>query len=68
MVAEQHCDVESYRERFPIFNERTYVNSCSQGALANEVRAAYETYLHGLEEFGSLWETWVGVQERVRSG
>jgi selenocysteine lyase/cysteine desulfurase len=68
LVAEQHCDVESYRERFPIFNERTYVNSCSQGALANEVRAAYETYLHGLEEFGSLWETWVGVQERVRSG
>ena len=68
MAAEQARDVASYRDRFPIFQERAYVNSCSQGALANEVRAAYEEYLDGLEEFGSLWETWVGVQERVRSG
>ena len=68
MAAEQVRDVAAYRDRFPIFQERAYVNSCSQGALANEVRAAYEEYLDGLEEFGSLWETWVGVQERVRSG
>lgn len=68
MAVDRHEDVSSYRDRFPIFHERTYVNSCSQGALANEVRAAYEDYLDGLEEFGSLWETWVGVQERVRSG
>ena len=68
MAADHARDVASYRDRFPIFHERTYVNSCSQGALANEVRAAYEEYLNGLEEFGSLWETWVGVKERVRSG
>ena len=68
MAAEQARDIAAYRDRFPIFQERAYVNSCSQGALANEVRAAYEEYLDGLEEFGSLWETWVGVQERVRSG
>lgn len=67
MVADGVSRVASYRDRFPIFAERVYVNSCSQGALANEVRAAYETYLAGLEEFGSLWETWVGVQEAVRS-
>ncbi len=68
MAAEHARDVASYRDRFPIFQKRTYVNSCSQGALANEVRAAYEEYLNGLEEFGSRWETWVAVKERVRSG
>jgi selenocysteine lyase/cysteine desulfurase len=55
------------RADFPIFAERTYLNTCSQGALATSVRAAYAEYLGGLEEFGSLWETWVGVQERVRT-
>ena len=55
------------RADFPIFSERAYLNTCSQGALATSVRAAYADYLDGLEEFGSLWETWVGVQERVRT-
>lgn len=55
------------REDFPVFSERTYVNTCSQGALATRVRAAYADYLDGMEEYGSLWETWVGVQERVRT-
>lgn len=54
------------RGHFKIFESHAYLNSCSQGALANEVRAAYDTYLDQLEEFGSLWETWVGVQEDVR--
>ena len=55
------------RDQFKIFEERAYLNSCSQGALANEVRAAYGVYLDQLEEFGSLWENWVGVQEEVRA-
>jgi selenocysteine lyase/cysteine desulfurase len=54
------------RDHFKVFETRAYLNSCSQGALANEVRAAYDTYLDQLEEFGSLWENWVGVQEVVR--
>jgi selenocysteine lyase/cysteine desulfurase len=54
------------RDQFKIFESRSYLNSCSQGALANEVRAAYDAYLDQLEEWGSLWEAWVGVQEIVR--
>lgn len=61
------ADTGIRRDAFPIFAERTYVNTCSQGALATSVRAAYAEYLDGMEEFGSLWETWVGVQERVRT-
>ena len=55
------------RDHFKIFQQRAYLNSCSQGALADEVRTAYTLYLDQLEEFGSLWESWVGVQEDVRT-
>ena len=34
-----------WRSRFPIFERHTYINSCSQGALSLEVRAAYDAYL-----------------------
>src|SRR5690606_8625020 len=45
----------------------TYLNSCSQGALADTVRAAYHDYLRSLEEHGSDWDHWVQRLERVRS-
>lgn len=60
------ADLDAYRERFPVFEHRTYINSCSQGALARSVRGAMEEYLDGMDEFGSLWETWAGKQEEVR--
>ncbi|HEY4020659.1 MAG TPA: aminotransferase class V-fold PLP-dependent enzyme [Pseudonocardiaceae bacterium] len=57
---------ESIRHRFPIFENRVYVNSCSQGALADTVRAAYTSYLDTLEAEGSLWSHWVEQAERAR--
>ncbi len=57
---------DSIRHRFPVFDHLTYINSCSQGALSDAVRAAYQDYLSGLEREGSLWEHWVGKQESVR--
>ncbi len=54
------------RHRFPIFEHRVYLNSCSQGALSDSVRAAYESYLGGLESEGSLWGHWVERTERLR--
>lgn len=54
------------RGRFPVFERLTYINSCSQGALSDVVREAYEAYLSELEAEGSAWETWVGKQEEVR--
>ncbi|CAB4879365.1 MAG: aminotransferase class V-fold PLP-dependent enzyme [Actinobacteria bacterium] len=56
----------SYRDRFPVFERVTYMNSCSQGALADSVRSAMESYMDGMDEFGSLWEAWAGKQEQVR--
>lgn len=55
------------RERFPIFQQKVYINSCSKGALSTDVRAAYEHYLQDWEEKGSPWEYWVGQLEATRS-
>lgn len=60
--------VGGIRHRFPIFEHRVYLNSCSQGALSDSVRAAYESYLAGLESEGSLWSHWVERAEVLRGG
>jgi len=55
-----------YRHLFPVFERVTYLNSCSQGALAIPVRDALNEYLDGMYEKGSLWEVWVKKQEELR--
>ncbi len=57
---------ESIRHEFPIFEHTTYLNSCSQGALSNRVRRAYEEYLEGWDENGAEWEHWVERAETAR--
>jgi len=56
------------RGEFPIFEHKTYLNSCSQGALSHRVRAAYEEYLAGWDENGAEWEFWVERSEAARTG
>jgi selenocysteine lyase/cysteine desulfurase len=58
---------ESCRHRFPIFEQRVYINSCSQGALSDAVRASYEQYLSDWDEYGAPWEYWVERQEAARA-
>ena len=55
------------RERFPIFQSRTYFDSCSHGALSDEVRQAYLSYLDDRDSFGSHWEVWAGKLETLRT-
>jgi len=55
------------RHRFPVFERRVYINSCSQGALSDSVRDAYARYLDDWDEHGAPWEYWVGRLEAVRS-
>ena len=54
------------RDHFPIFQTKTYLNSCSHGALSTEVRAAYLSYLEHRDRRGGDWEEWVGKQEVLR--
>ena len=57
----------SARAEFPIFERSVYANSCSQGALANRVRAAAEEWLAGWDENGAEWEYWVERNEAARA-
>jgi selenocysteine lyase/cysteine desulfurase len=54
------------RHRFPIFERRVYINSCSQGALSDAVRDAYDRYLTDWDEHGAPWDYWVEQLEIVR--
>ena len=56
----------SLRDRFPIFQTKTYFNSCSQGALSTDVQHAYAQYLKDWDEKGSPWELWVERSETAR--
>jgi selenocysteine lyase/cysteine desulfurase len=58
---------EAVRARFPVFREKVYVNSCSQGALSDVVRGAYEQYLDGWDENGAEWDHWVERSEAARA-
>ena len=54
------------RHRFPVFEQRVYINSCSQGALSDVVRDAYSRYLADWDEHGAPWEYWVAQLEGAR--
>ncbi len=55
------------RHRFPIFERQVYINSCSQGALSDAVRGAYQDYLRDWDEQGAPWEYWVDRAEAARA-
>lgn len=69
MVAEASASasVTGCRSRFPIFERLTYLNSCSQGALSDSVRAAYDAYLTDWDEKGAPWEYWIERAEAART-
>jgi len=55
------------RNHFPIFRDKIYLNSCSQGALSDEVRQSYSDYLRDWDEKGAPWEYWVERMEAARA-
>lgn len=54
------------RSRFKIFQEKIFLNSCSQGALSDDVQAGFERYLQSWHEQGSPWEIWMERYEEAR--
>jgi selenocysteine lyase/cysteine desulfurase len=55
------------RREFPVLERKTYLNSGSYCALANEVKAAFEAYLEDRLRVGADWDLWVAKNESVRS-
>ena len=56
-----------FRSRFPIFERRIYVNSCSQGALSSDVEGAVQDWLHSWHDGGSPWDLWVEKVDQLRT-
>jgi selenocysteine lyase/cysteine desulfurase len=57
---------EALRALFPVLQRKTYLNSCSYGALATPVREAFQQYLDSRDTKGSDWDWWVMQNENVR--
>jgi selenocysteine lyase/cysteine desulfurase len=58
---------DQLRRRFPVFQKKTYLNSCSYAALAVEVAASLQRYLDARNDRGADWDYWVGRNEAVRN-
>jgi selenocysteine lyase/cysteine desulfurase len=58
---------EALRKEFPVLQRKTYLNSGSYCALANEVRAAFEAYMEDRLRVGANWDVWVTKNESVRT-
>jgi selenocysteine lyase/cysteine desulfurase len=60
-------DFEALRKEFPVLQRKTYLNSGSYCALANEVKAAFEAYMEDRLLVGANWDVWVTKNESVRA-
>src|SRR6201996_3794858 len=58
---------KSLRKEFPVLQRKTYLNSGSYCALANEVRAAFDAYMEDRLLVGANWDVWVTKNESVRN-
>jgi selenocysteine lyase/cysteine desulfurase len=58
---------ETLRKEFPVLRRKTYLNSGSYCALANEVRAAFDAYMEDRLLVGANWDVWVMKNESVRT-
>ena len=55
------------RKEFPVLERKTYLNSGSYCALANDVHAAIEAYMDDRLAVGANWDVWITKNEAVRS-
>ncbi|HEY3541841.1 MAG TPA: aminotransferase class V-fold PLP-dependent enzyme [Gaiellaceae bacterium] len=67
MAVQTQTTADRCRHRFPIFERLVYINSCSQGALSDHVRASYDRFLDDWHTHGSPWDIWGGLVEDGRA-
>src|ERR1700689_5781697 len=58
---------QALRKEFPVLERKTYLNSGSYCALANDVKAAFEAYMDDRLLVGANWDVWVAKNESVRA-
>ena len=55
------------RKEFPVLERKTYLNSGSYCALANDVKASIEAYMEDRLAVGADWDVWITKNEAVRA-
>ncbi len=58
--------MKDFRKRFPVLTDKIYLNSCSQGALSQDVEQGMHEYLSSWHKHGSPWDLWVEQYESAR--
>lgn len=65
-VARDEPDWQRLRGRFPVLERKTYLNSCSYGALSDAVAASFQQYVEDRAHKGTDWQHWVERSDAVR--
>jgi selenocysteine lyase/cysteine desulfurase len=63
---DQDDGVLEFRKQFPIFDQKVYLASCSQGALSIPVEQSLQEFIESWHTHGNPWETWVARMEELR--
>ena len=58
---------QALRKEFPVLERKTYLNSGSYCALANDVKAAFDAYMDDRLLVGANWDAWLAKNEFVRA-
>src|SRR3989441_1163076 len=67
-AAIEHPELVSYRSEFPILQRKTYLNSCSLGALSTRSMEGLAQFMEMWNEWGAhaWYEIWLGEIAKVR--
>jgi kynureninase len=67
-IALEHAELAEYRAEFPILQRKTYMNSCSLGALSNRAMQGLAQFMETWNEWGAhaWYEIWMGEIAKVR--
>jgi selenocysteine lyase/cysteine desulfurase len=58
--------ISELRSHFPILREKTYLYSCSQGALSDAVEAGMQKYAASWRTSAAPWDEWMEAYEALR--
>lgn len=66
--AVEHPELVAYRSEFPILQHKTYMNSCSLGALSDRSMQGLARFMETWNEWGAhaWYEIWMGEIAKVR--
>lgn len=59
--------ISELRSRFPILGNKTYLYSCSQGALSDAVEGGMRAYADSWRTASDPWDEWMGAYEGLRA-